>query len=277
MLGIIIKILSIIGIILLILLATVIALFLLVLLFPVSYEASGEKSKDAMRASVKARWLFGILRARYDYPEPGRFVVKLLWINILDSESQKSTAKKEDRSVPVHEEANTSPSDIKQVEVSEDNIARNNGDEEESEKSPLWEKIIYTIRKICDKIKDIYETVTYYIGILKEEDTKELLAHILYRMFRILKSIRPLKIAGTLQIGTGSPDTTGYIMALYGMLSPHLGKNLSVTPNFEDKILEGNLYIKGHITLGVLVYHMIRVVLDRRLRVFIKKIKREVR
>ena len=66
-------------------------------------------------------------------------------------------------------------------------------------------------------------------------------------------------------------------MAVYGMLSPYLGQNLTVTSDFEEKVLEGQLSMKGRIILAVLVYHGLRAILDRRLHYFIKKMKREVK
>ena len=63
MLTILFKILGILGILLLVLLGIALTVILLVLFFPLCYKASGQKSADEMRFSVKVRWLFGLSAA----------------------------------------------------------------------------------------------------------------------------------------------------------------------------------------------------------------------
>lgn len=132
------------------------------------------------------------------------------------------------------------------------------------------------IRQIFEKIKNIRELAEYYLNLIKEEDTSLLFSKILTGSGKIIKSIRPRKIKGQLLLGTGSPDTTGYAMAVYGILSPYLGQNLVLTPDFEDKVFTGRLYVKGRIIAGILLIHGLKIALDRRLHSFIKKLKREV-
>ena len=75
------------------------------------------------------------------------------------------------------------------------------------------------------------------------------------------------------RIGTGSPDTTGYLYGIYGMLLPKLGKGVCVTPDFEQAIVEGDLKASGHFTVACVLFHSLRLVLDRRLRQLINKIR----
>lgn len=85
MLGIFLQILSILGIILLAVLALSAAVLLLVLFFPVFYRISGEKDESGLRVRAKMRWLFGLLRVNYRYPEPGRLTVRFLWFKLYDA------------------------------------------------------------------------------------------------------------------------------------------------------------------------------------------------
>ena len=74
-------------------------------------------------------------------------------------------------------------------------------------------------------------------------------------------------------MGTGSPDTTGYAYGIYGMASAWLGNGICVTPDFTQAILEGEIYGAGHITVFKLLWHSLRVVLDKRLQLLIHRIK----
>lgn len=89
MLDIVLKILSVIGIVLLVLLAVLVVTLLLVLFFPITYKAFGKKNEKDIQAWVKANWLFGLLRVRFIYPEPGKLTVKLLWFTLYDAAKSK--------------------------------------------------------------------------------------------------------------------------------------------------------------------------------------------
>ena len=305
MLGILWKILCVLGWCLLFLIILLIVMLLLVLFYPVSYRIAGKKDEENLSFNVRAAWLAGLLRFKYDYPSPGRAIVKVLGITVFDSGKtikkedtegkQKIEQDKEQEADNIRQSGDTphTESDLQSDEVAQPgNSSQPESEPQTSGEEPpsgtqdagitgriraVWEKILYTIRNVCDKIKKIYESLDYYAAILREEDTKQLFSHVWLRVSRILKSIRPRKIVGSVHFGTGSPDTTGYCMALYGMLSPYLGQNLTVTPDFDDKVLEGQLSVKGRIVLAVLGYHGLRAFLDRRLHYFIKKMKREVK
>lgn len=90
-----------------------------------------------------------------------------------------------------------------------------------------------------------------------------------------MKSIRPRKLVANLHIGTGSPDTTGYLVAVYGMLLPVLGNHITMEADFENAVWEGDVFAKGRITIFTIVLQACRVYFDKQLRIFIKEIKRE--
>lgn len=79
------KILSILGIILLSLLALVLTAALLVLFWPVSYRGTGTAKMGEYRACFRFRWLFGLVRGTYTYPEDGKLRIKALWMTVYES------------------------------------------------------------------------------------------------------------------------------------------------------------------------------------------------
>lgn len=307
MLSIALKILSILGILLLCLLGLVILLVLLVLFFPIAYKLTGKKNEGELSASVRVSWLFGLLRLRFAYPEPGKIQVKILPFTVFDSgrqsasdgksretsggskePKQESGAKEESPEVKKEEEKEAK-SDNREAQDQESRTAasveRTATQEEEQEPSreeadsddPIilkkFKKIKYTIYSIYDKIKNIWENISYYIELLQEEETKQLFSHVVFRLGKILRNIRPRHIRGQILFGTGAPDTTGYAYGVYGMLSPFLGNGLSVTPDFAGAVLEGDLYIAGHITVFTILWNVLKVLLDKKLRRFMKKMK----
>ena len=315
MLDIILKILSVLGIILLVLLAILLVAVLLILFFPITYKIFGKKKAEEMQAYVKANWLFGLLRVRFFYPDPGNIIVKILWFTVFDSSKtakeekakeeasdansdEKTSGKKsaseknssQENSAKSTPTSNDTNSQIEKLELSEvDGIqtedtketSQNSGNEQANPaKQTLserilakYEKIKCTILKIYDKIKDIAENIAFYKALFQDEQTVGLLNHALSRLGHILKSIRPRKLKGEILLGTGSPDTAGYAYGIYGMASAWLGNGICVTPDFTQAILEGEIYGAGHITVFKLLWHSLRVVLDKRLQLLIHRIK----
>lgn len=310
MTGIILKILMVIGILLLVLLGLALTVLLLVLFVPLVYRASGSMDGEKKELKAKVRWLFGLLRADCCYPEPGRFTVKLLWIKLYDSgQGNEKKPKKERRkkagrqradsespngeqSVPeshVEEAAGTgNSSEPPTVSESVQNAPGSGQDEgqRETEKTgpssetsvsqklqDRIEKIRYTIRDKYDKIKKIWKNISYYAELLREENTLALWGHVKIRLLKILKSIRPRHIKADVLFGADSPDTTGYAFGVYGMLSPYLGSKVCLTPDFTQAILKGSFAVSGHITVSVILWNALKVAFDKKLHLFIKRMK----
>ena len=124
-----------------------------------------------------------------------------------------------------------------------------------------------------DKIKHIWESIKFYKDLLQEEQTKEMLRHLGLRLKKIIWSIRPRKIKADIVFGASSPDITGYCMAVYGILSPCLGKRVRFVPDFEQEIFRGEFSLAGHITLFPLLLHAGIFALDKKLKLLIRKIK----
>ena len=137
----------------------------------------------------------------------------------------------------------------------------------------FFEKIRYTIRKICDKIKYILKNISFYRELWNDPDTKGLLQHAGKRIGHILKRLRPRKLEVNARVGTGSPDTTGYLYGIYGMILPKLGKGVCITPDFEQAILEGDFKASGHFTIACVLFHSARLLMDKRLQQLKHKIR----
>lgn len=350
------KILSVLGILLLVLLIIILAALLLVLFFPVTYVVSGKKNTEETAVSVKMKWLFGLLGLRYGYPKPQLLTIKLLFFRLFemklppskeedgeevsrhnkgkdkkkdkvkdkdkekDRDKEKDTDREKDRDrdedgdkddgietpthmeapphketasqieAPSHKEAASqieTPSQIEatshieapsQIETSpheEGDFAASAPEETgESRKTGKILKIKYTILEIYDKIKKMWENISYYLSVLQEEDTKQLADEVVKQLVKLLKSIRPRHIKADILFGTGEPDTTGYVYGVYCMLLPFCGPKFLVTPDFEQKILQGELKASGHIIVFVVLLRILKVVFDKRLHLLKIKLKR---
>lgn len=146
----------------------------------------------------------------------------------------------------------------------------------------LLQKVYAIFRKyrekyetICVKIKKVKDKLSYYIRILKREETKELLQLTVSQLRRVLRHMLPRKLDVCLQIGTGDPASTGQLLALQGILYPVLGGNVCIIPDFEEKRFEGTFYMKGRITAFVLLFGALRVAINKNFRRLIRILRKK--
>ena len=80
-----------------------------------------------------------------------------------------------------------------------------------------------------------------------------------------------------MRFGMESPATTGQIMGIYGIVTSVWGckgYHLDVKPDFDNKVFEGTLDLKGRIALYVIVFAAIRVYFNKGIKKLIKDIKK---
>ncbi len=300
MVSILLMILKILGIILLVVLGIILTLVILVLFVPIRYRITAHRKvaeEIPAAAKVKVTWLLHIINAAFCYPEAACVRVRVLCFTIFRSDKpgkkpksnkkdiQKAPAAKEEKE---EQSAGKIQEELKQEEPKNTGDNKQNKDhhrqEEEEEASlikflkKLWsviKNIKYTIIQIYDKINHIIKNIRYYIKIIKSDTFKRALSVCSVQALSLLKSILPKKLKGKLLIGTGDPAGTGQVLAVYGMLYPLLGNHIDITPDFDRQIVEGDLFIKGKITVFKLIKAAWIVYFNRDLRRLLKLFKRE--
>lgn len=312
------KILSILGIILLILLGILLAVVLLVLFMPIVYWASGSAHAGEYRFGFRFRWLFGLVRGEFIYPEGRALRIKALWLTLYDSgakrrdvrdfgdatESGKEPAGKtkaagstqnsnenvemtesiqdSDRNVESAESPTNSVENVDTAGSSQDSTKR---EEKTDAPKPSQEKPQGQEKKpeesasrepLFAKLSGLKEKLQPYLAIVRDENNQALVGQALGRLGRILKCIRPRVLRLEALIGTGEPDTTGYVYGAVWAVKPFLGRKcrIAITPDFEMQILEGEVFLRGHVMAVVLIYHAVRVILDKRLWQLMDQLKK---
>ncbi len=289
------KILSILGIVLLVLLGILLVLILLILFMPIVYKINALKNETELKANGMIQWLFGLVRVKYAYPEPGTLIVKLLCFTVYDSgkvvvsksegvreihDTSENVSQNKDEYIKKDIKKETVKNTEHTTEHTIENTTHTADDESNTteQKGILeklfakYEKIKYTIKKIYDKIKHILENLSFYRDLFQEQETKQLLSYAGKKLGKVWLHVRP-KIKADITFGAASPDTTGYVYAGYGMISYQLGKDVCVTPDFTRQVLQGSIQLKGHITMFTVLINVLAIALDKRLRVLIGRIK----
>ena len=300
------QILAVIGIVLLVLLALLILTVLAVLFVPIRYRASGEKESDRIEGVAAVSFLYPFLSFKWQRAgNENRWALRLLGIKLKGSpkvdkgkttepektekgkvaepektdkgkaEETAQAAKPEKAAEPVKEEKQPATPSVQNAEAEDAARQAEETGTQETDRGSSEKKARFTISGLCDKMENIRDNVEYYKELLTAEENRLFLKRTKERIFAVLKSIKPKVLTARVVCGTGSPDTTGYVCAVYGMLYPVIEDRISFTADFENKVLDGELSVKGKVRVATLVRHGIKILLDKQLKVFLKEMKRE--
>lgn len=139
----------------------------------------------------------------------------------------------------------------------------------------ILKNIWYTITGICDKIKKIRENIEYYVNVLQSDTFWKSFSLCKEELISVFSGIRPRKFQADLIIGMDDPASTAKILSYYGMLYPFIGSNVNITPDFDEKRVEGFVKLKGKITLFTFIRAAVRIYFSKDIRKLLKLFKKE--
>ncbi len=340
MLHIILGILKIIGIFLGVILLLLLAGLLAIVFVPVRYTLSARvQPKERYAFSLKASWLLHIVYAAVTVgaSQERRIAIRLFGIRLplfrpedgQDEDKQGRTKKKERRSNSRRENQETEQEEaLEQAEIpqkcqeDEDTDLTEPADpaestdpadstdptdstdpEREEPVTSIWQKIRFQCTRICDKIKQITESLRRFLhklggmrqrvadlgrkGIellhkpgellefLEEYEAREVFGGLIGYLVFLIAHYKPRRIKGYLRFGMDNPATTGQLTGLIYILLPARADRFSVEPVFNETVFETELVCSGHIR----VLHVLRVLWrgfrDKKLRRMINKLRKK--
>ena len=280
-------ILKIIGIILAVILGILVLLICIVLFVPLKYEikAKFEGTLDSVNVKFRCSWLLHLLAASFSF-EDREFTWKARVVHkVFGSEETVSKAEEtlktdveevykkepEVKKAKLPKETRIDESAVtiqeRRIEAAEDESEEKAGEktEEKTEKEGFWvriegkckalwnkiktffENIKYTFGKICDKIKLLLEKKEIIAAFVEDEVHRLAFARLKKEAFRLLKFLRPKKFMLRTRFGFEDPYHTGQALAVLSVIYPFWGGQLSVEPDVEKRILEGELLLNGKI------------------------------
>lgn len=249
------------------LLGLLVLVVLSVLLVPVHYRIDLKKEQETM-CRVRVTWAGVVLRIFVEYAQ-GTVTQKIRIFGISCQRKKKRAGRKKDSGTADsadHEEYDgEEPVDSGHNSVRQDAETTKQGAESPKSGKPEAEepapedsvakkqgKRLRFIRRL-DRIKlsaqEKLHKVTVTGEFAKDEATREFLKLLWSQIVYFWKHIRPHRIRGWVHFGTGDPCHTGMLLgaisSLYGMLPPQF----AIRPDFEEKILETELYVAGRLRL----------------------------
>ena len=269
--------LKIIGIILAVILGILVLLLCIVLFCPVRYRAdlSCKGAKDSLKVNASIKWLFGLLRFQLQlHGKNYEWSVKAAWKTIFKEDSFFEEA--QEKVIEEVKEAETAvetavKEEIEEIQKEEIQIEEIQKEEIQKEEMPkeerqkrkkkrpnfilrmrkkiheFIEKIKYTFSGICDKIEALGKLKDRIAAFIEYEPHRLAYRKVLDTVKICIRHFFPKKMQGDLIFGFLDPYHTGQALAGLSMIYPFIGDNVSITPDFERRMLEGEIFLKGHI------------------------------
>ena len=121
------------------------------------------------------------------------------------------------------------------------------------------EKAFYTISRAYDKmdlIKDLLDSPTFERAFLRAKKD----------LYLVLRHIMPGKIDADILLGIGDPASMGKLLAGVSVVNTFNDYDIWLEPDFENKVVEASVDIKGRIALWRLLLSAARVYFNKDIR-----------
>jgi len=248
MLGILFLILKIIGIAVLCILALILLLLIIFLVVPLRYSAKGSYINKIPKIKAKISYLLYIIYASVQFEKKLDYVIRIFGIK-LDLSKLKSKKNNSDK-----------------TDSNDKDNSENKKEDETDKKDNASEDVKEEKKSITEKITSKKEMLDYYLELLSKDSTKQALSYSKDRIGKAIKSILPYKGHIYAKIGLANAGTTGKILGIYKCLYDYIGDVVVFYPVFDNEIIEVEFDLKGRIRAGNILYHLIRIYMDKNCR-----------
>lgn len=270
MLHILLMILKIIGIIIAIVVGIVFLAIIILTVAPFKYklDAKCEGTLETLEVKIRYSWLYHLISGWVVYHEKETsWHLRAAWKKFPEISGESGQAEndgqheKKEQTEDVGQTDNVGnpkenvkfePSNIEKEEtmrkIPEKPKEKRTGEQNGSGRiEGFFRKIQYTFQKICDRIKTIKEKKDKILAFLEHEIHREASKKLKIELLRLLRFLKPKKIRGRIHFGYEDPCNTGTTLAWLSVCYPFYGEYLILEPDFHEKVLEGELHIKGKI------------------------------
>lgn len=299
MVHIILLILKIAGIILLSVLGLILLLLAAVLFVPVTYRVQAEK-EESVRIRAAGGWMFRMLSIHYRLEGEERDLVFRLfgipiyrpWAEKEDGEPKKRKPKKKKKARKQAAKRKKQPPEPSSEPPGENRTEPPSGMPDENKPAPpelpareperesVFQKAAYAIQRFCDRIRHIWNACLkiprkirslldrkdQFLEFWDLEEHRQARSAIWKEFIYLRDKLRPKKVKGYIHFGFEDPSATGICMGAASILYAWYPDQFELRPDFEQEILEGQLFFRGRLRLYVLVLIALRVWFNKDIR-----------
>ena len=264
MIAILLTILKILGITVLAVLGLVLALLLIILFVPLRLDVKARYDEE-VRARVHVTWLLRAVHVKLEWlKDHGLLRAKLLGLK---------TVTKKRLGGPQQEESE---------EARKKTPAQSGTDEKGKKKArpavkkPVEEKMpeeeLPRLAALEEKLNSFDEKLDEILGYWYDEKNRKTLRLIRKQRKRIGRHLKPTRFLVEGELGFDDPARTGKIMGTLYSFYPVFRDHIRIQGNYEEPVMKFRLEMKGRIRLGLFVGVALRLLMDKNLRHWMKKL-----
>lgn len=137
----------------------------------------------------------------------------------------------------------------------------------------IFARIKHTISETWRNIKHACKKGLKLKNLLEKDVTREAFRDCKKEIICLLKLLKPKKIRGFVEFGTGDPSSTGQALGIISVFYFGFFREVRLYPNFEEKLIRGDVYTKGNLPFGKVFGCIFRLLRNRKIKYVMKKIK----
>lgn len=151
-------------------------------------------------------------------------------------------------------------------EESPDHLPEQNG-MEEAEKCPSrLERLKDAAVRMRERLHSAKMKYRKLKRTLTDEENQKTFRLVRRQIFRLIRHLLPQTLKGTLRFGFEDPSYTGQVLAAVSPFYGVYARSFTLIPEFEEKILEGEVHIRGRIRAATVLWTAGRIFLNKNFR-----------
>ena len=132
----------------------------------------------------------------------------------------------------------------------------------------------YKIHFVYGKMKKLTRRTIYYKDLLQKDSTGKALRLLSDETFRALRALKPRKYSLNFLYGFEDPALTGEVTGVLSLIFLSAGKRVNYVPDFDNKVMEGDVFMKGGIKVLTIIIILWKLYFDQSFREFYRAVRR---
>lgn len=124
---------------------------------------------------------------------------------------------------------------------------------------------------LSNRIRILWLQKEQLMAFIHDEKNKKTFRLVKKQLKLLIRHVRPGKLKGSLTFGLEDPYLMGQILSGAALFYPLYHKSLKLTPVFEQQMIEGELFLKGRVRPGTLLFIGLRLLIHKNFRVLLKR------
>lgn len=144
----------------------------------------------------------------------------------------------------------------------------------------LYERLLSFLKRLLGlfsqtraKLEQGQKTLEKAKAFWDDAENKRMIALLVSQTKKLILHVLPRRLRGRLRFGFEDPYRTGQVLTAVSPFYVLYAKSFTLEPVFDEKVLDGEVHVKGHIRAGTLLWIGIRILMNKNFRRLLRKWK----